>query len=67
MGMLVLDRESKQGFHIGDNIEVVILQWDSKRVRIGIDAPRDMVVLRNELYLEKKRKEALEMEANGNK
>lgn len=57
MGMLVLDRESKQGFHIGNDIEVIILGWDKKKVRIGIGAPKDTKVLRNELYFEKKRNE----------
>lgn len=60
MGMLVLERDRLQGFHIGDDIEVVVLGWDSKRVRIGIEAPRDVTILRNELMRKPEDKEPQE-------
>lgn len=47
--MLVLSRKSTETILIGDNIKVTILRVGPTSVRIGIDAPRGMVVLRGEL------------------
>jgi carbon storage regulator len=37
---------------IGDDIEVSVLAIMGEKVRIGIDAPRDVPVFRKEVYLE---------------
>ena len=50
--MLVLTRKLQQQIKIGDNITVTILRVNGTTVRIGIDAPRDVRVLRNELPAE---------------
>ena len=50
--MLVLTRKSNQSIMIGDEIEVTVLSIMGEKVRIGIDAPRDIPVFRNEVYLE---------------
>jgi carbon storage regulator len=50
--MLVLTRKSNQSIMIGDDIEVSVLAIMGEKVRIGIQAPRDIPVFRNEVYLE---------------
>jgi carbon storage regulator len=47
--MLVLTREIGSSVRIGDDITIVVLQVDGNQVRIGIDAPREVKVLRSEL------------------
>src|SRR3989344_8760782 len=49
-GLLVFKREIGQGFSIGENIHVFPLRWDGAgRFKMGIDASRDVRVLRLEL------------------
>ena len=48
--MLVLTRKSNQSIMIGDEIEVSILSVSGDKVRLGIDAPRDVAVFRKEVY-----------------
>ncbi len=48
--MLVLTRKTNQSIMIGDEIEVSILSVSGDKVRIGIDAPRDVAVFRKEVY-----------------
>jgi carbon storage regulator len=50
--MLVLTRKSNQSIMIGDDIEVSVLSVMGEKVRIGIQAPRDVPVFRMEIYLE---------------
>ena len=50
--MLVLTRKSNQSIMIGDEIEVSVLAIMGEKVRIGIQAPRDIPVFRKEVYLE---------------
>ena len=50
--MLVLTRKSNQSIMIGDNIEVSVLAIMGEKVRIGIQAAREVPVFRKEVYLE---------------
>jgi carbon storage regulator len=50
--MLVLTRKSNQSIMIGDDIEVSVLSVMGEKVRVGIQAPRDIPVFRKEVYLE---------------
>ena len=50
--MLVLTRKSNQSIMIGDEIEVSVLSIMGEKVRIGIQAPRNIPVFRKEVYLE---------------
>ena len=50
--MLVLTRKSNQSIMIGDAIEISVLAVMGEKVRIGIQAPRDVPVFRKEVYLE---------------
>src|SRR6266545_2411174 len=50
--MLVLTRKSNQSIMIGDDIEVSVLSVMGEKVRVGIQAPREIPVFRKEVYLE---------------
>lgn len=47
--MLVLTRKADQRIQIGEDISIVILRVQSHRVKIGIEAPRNMCIVRSEL------------------
>jgi len=47
--MLVLSRKAGEKIAIGDNIVIVVVDCGNGRVRIGIDAPRDVSVRRTEI------------------
>jgi len=47
--MLVLTRKHGEKILIGDNIEVTVLGWSESQVRIGIEAPREIAVDREEV------------------
>ena len=48
--MLVLTRRSGEKVVIGENVTVTVLGVKGSQVRIGIDAPRDVTVNREEIY-----------------
>ena len=47
--MLVLSRKESERIRLGDSIVVTIVKIAGDRVRVGIDAPADILVLRDEL------------------
>jgi carbon storage regulator len=47
--MLVLSRRESERIRLGDSIVVTIVKLAGDRVRLGIEAPADMLVLRGEL------------------
>ena len=47
--MLVLSRRLGERIVIGPDIEVVVLSAEGGQVRLGVQAPRDVTVLRSEL------------------
>jgi carbon storage regulator len=47
--MLVLSRRERERIKVGDSIIVTIVRVSGDRVRIGIEAPADVIVLREEL------------------
>jgi carbon storage regulator len=50
MAMLVLTRKPGQSIMIGDGVEVQVLSVAGEKVRLGITAPREVSIFRNEVY-----------------
>ena len=48
--MLILTRKIGQSLIIGDDIKITILADNYGQIKIGIDAPRDVTVHREEVY-----------------
>ncbi len=48
--MLILTRRSGETLMIGDNVSVTVLGVKGNQVRLGINAPRDILVHRREIY-----------------
>lgn len=48
--MLVLTRKPDQTINIGEDIRIKILEIGNGYVKLGIDAPREMPIYREELY-----------------
>lgn len=48
--MLVLTRKAGETIRIGDNITVRVLEARGSQVRIGIEAPGDVKIYREEIY-----------------
>lgn len=48
--MLVLGRKANESLMIGDDIVITILSVDGDRVKVGIEAPASVRILRHELY-----------------
>ncbi len=49
--MLTLTRKIGESVCIGDDVKIVVKEIKGKQVRLGIIAPRDIYVCREELYL----------------
>jgi len=48
--MLILTRRSGESIKIGDDITISVIEIRGHQVRLGIEAPRDVVVHREEIY-----------------
>ena len=48
--MLVLSRKKDEKIVIGDKITIMVIEIRGDKVRLGIDAPRDVTVHRQEVY-----------------
>jgi len=48
--MLILTRKLGESIRISDNIIVKIVELDNRHVKLGIDAPRNIAVNREEIY-----------------
>ncbi|MEO2014822.1 MAG: carbon storage regulator CsrA [Fuerstiella sp.] len=55
--MLVLSRKKDEKIVIGDSITLMVIEIRGDKVRLGIDAPRDVTVHREEIYDAIKREE----------
>jgi carbon storage regulator len=53
--MLVLSRKKSEVIRIGDDIRIMIIRIGPNSVRVGIDAPRSMNVVREELVIDKEK------------
>ena len=48
--MLVLSRKKDEKIIIGDNITIMVIEIRGDKVRLGIDAPKEITVHRQEVY-----------------
>ena len=48
--MLVLTRKPGEKIFIGDNVSLTVVEVKGDRVRIAVDAPRDVKIYRGEIY-----------------
>jgi carbon storage regulator len=55
--MLVLSRKPGESVIIDDRIVVTVVQIGGGRIRLGIEAPREVPILRSEVYEADRRKE----------
>jgi carbon storage regulator len=49
--MLVIRRRVGESFWIGDQVEIEILQISPSQIKVGIRAPKEVIVLRSEVKL----------------
>ncbi len=48
--MLVLTRKSGEAINVGDEITITVLEIRGNQVRLGLQAPLDVIIHRKELY-----------------
>ena len=62
--MLVVKRKKGESILIGDDIEITIVNLESGAVKVAIDAPKEISILRKELYkeVEEENKKATEID-----
>jgi len=65
--MLVLSRKPSESVTIGDEVKITVLSISGKQVRIGIEAPNDIAVHREEIYNKIANEQKLEIVSDANK
>lgn len=50
--MLVLTRKINEAIKIGDNIEIKVLEIDGEQIKLGISAPKNIDIHRQEIYVD---------------
>lgn len=62
--MLIITRKKGESLMIGDDIEIIVSKIEDGSVKIGVKAPRNIQILRKELYeeVEKENKEATKID-----
>jgi carbon storage regulator len=48
--MLILTRRVDERIIIGDNVIVCVLEIEGNRVKLGLEAPKDIAILREEIH-----------------
>ncbi len=48
--MLILTRKSGEGINIGDDIKITVMEIKGRQVKVGIEAPPELMIHREEIY-----------------
>ena len=48
--MLVLTRKVGESINIGNDIKITIVSMEGSQIRLGIEAPKDVIIHRTEIY-----------------
>ncbi len=64
--MLVLSRKKNESIVINDDITIVVVEIRGDKVRLGVEAPKEVPVHRREVYEAIKRNEQAEGDSNAN-
>lgn len=62
--MLVLSRKLGEKIYIGDNICITVVDIDRGKIRLGIEAPRDVPIYRQELLPLEQQKQRADGQSN---
>ena len=65
--MLILTRRISETIVIADEVKVTVLEVKGNQVRLGVDAPREVAVDRQEIHLRKSASRAKSTAVNGNR
>ena len=60
--MLVIRRRAGESFRIGGDIEIEVLEVGATQVKLGISAPKDVLILRTEVQLTRRQNQAASRE-----
>ena len=61
--MLILTRKSGEKLMVGDDVEITVLGVKGNQVRVGVSAPKDIAVHREEVYIRIQNEKQLEKTA----
>lgn len=64
--MLILTRRIGESVYIGDEVRLTVLGVRGTQVRLGINAPKDIPVHREEIYYKIKHEQGIEVPQHGN-
>jgi len=65
IAMLVLSRQKDESIMIGDDVEITIVDVRGDKVRLGINAPRNIAVHRKEIFLAIQKEKESQKVGNG--
>lgn len=65
--MLILSRKEGEAIIINNNIRVIVLEIRKKQIRIGIEAPKNMGIHREEIWLRIQEENLAEEDKKNNK
>lgn len=62
--MLILTRRVGETLMVGDDVTITVLKVNGSQIRIGIEAPSDVAVHREEVYMRTQQNKAITVNAS---